>query len=71
MRRCPGEGRVTPDSMTNSYWSLGCSLERGSLGKPEGWLPELLAPYNQDLQGKSLVSVTARGVHAFFIANCN
>lgn len=71
MRRCPGEGRVTLDSMTNSYWSLGSSLERGLLGKPEGWLAELLASYSQDLQWESLVSVTARGVHAFFVANYN
>lgn len=68
---CLGEGRVTLDSMTGSPWRLGSSLKEGLLSKSERWLAELDAPCSQDLQWESLVSVTARGIHAFFIANHN
>jgi len=53
MLRCPGEGSVTLDSMTNSHCSWGPSLERGLLGKLEGWLAELVAPRSQVLQQES------------------
>lgn len=66
---CLGEGRVTLDSMTSSPWRLGSSLKQGLLGKPERWVAELDAPCSQDLQWEVLVSVTAHGIQAFFIAN--